>query len=57
MRYYGEDIGKRWVERIRASRDETARIAITPERANLTVMERWLPDLFKDLPAELRDPA
>jgi PPOX class probable F420-dependent enzyme len=57
VRYYGEDVGNRWVERIRASRDETARIAITPERANLTVMERWLPDLFKDLPAELRDPA
>ncbi|MDP6573468.1 MAG: pyridoxamine 5'-phosphate oxidase family protein [Rhodospirillales bacterium] len=57
VRYYGEDVGNRWVERIRASRDETARIAIEPEQAHLTVMERWLPDLFKDLPAELRDPA
>jgi len=56
-RYYGEDVGNRWLEHIRASFDEMARITIEPEQTNLKVMERWLPDLFKDLPSELRDPA
>ena len=55
-RYYGEDVGNRWLEHIRASFDEMARITIEPEQTNLKVMERWLPDLFKDLPFELRDP-